>query len=69
MGRRSTPDRIYDARRAATLNRFIQERRISAQRAESLVAGWEAEAEHRALGRYSPDFWREALAWIAEQLS
>ena len=67
MGRRSTPERIYQARRQATLNRLIQERRIPGQRAETLVAGWEAEAERRRLGRDAPDFWSEAQPWIAGQ--
>jgi hypothetical protein len=69
MGRRSTPDRMYIARREATLNRFIQERRLSAQRAESLVAGWEAGAARRGLRRDSPDFWGDAQPWIEGQLA
>ena len=68
MGRHSTPERIYQARRAAVISRLVQDRRLSEQRAEALVAGWEAEAEHRAAERYPPGFWSDAHVWIVEQL-
>jgi hypothetical protein len=68
MGRRSTPDRIHQARRSAMLSRLTQESRQSEQRAESLVAAWEAEAVDRGLERESSDFWLDAGAWLAERL-
>jgi hypothetical protein len=68
MGRRSSPDRIYEARRAAVLSRLIQERRLSEQRAEGLVAAWEAEASERGLRRDSAGFWFDADPWLAGQL-
>jgi hypothetical protein len=57
MGRRSTPERIYQARRAAVLNRLVQERRRSEQRAGGLVAAWEVEGASRGLERMTAGFW------------
>jgi hypothetical protein len=68
VARRSSPDRIYTARRVAVRNRFVQERRISGQRAEALVASWEAEAARRGLDPQSPDFWKDAGPWIRREL-
>ena len=68
MARRSSPDRIYAARRAAVLSRLTQERRLSEQRAEALVVAWEVEGDGRGLERMSADFWHEGTAWIFEQL-
>jgi hypothetical protein len=68
MARRSSPDRIHVARRIAVRNRFVQDHRLSEQRAEALVAAWEAEAARRGLEPESPDFWRDAAPWIIEQL-
>jgi hypothetical protein len=65
VGRRSSPDRIYQARRAAVISRLVQERRLPADRAERLVAAWEAEAVHRGLERESSVFWEDAVAWIS----
>ena len=69
MGRRSTPDRIYEARRAAVLSRLVQADRVSFERAEGLVAGWEAEAKGRGLEPDSTTFWSDARPWIVEQLN
>ncbi len=68
MGRRSSPDRIYQARRAAVLSRLVQADRLSEQRAEGFVAAWEAEATERGLWRDSVGFWLEADPWLAEKL-
>ena len=68
MSRRSTPADIYAARRAAVLSRLTQERRLSAQRAEALVAAWEAEGDSRGLERMTAAFWEAGTAWIEEQL-
>ena len=57
MSRRSSPERIYAARRAAVLSRLTQERRLSEQRAEALVAAWEVEGDSRGLERMSAAFW------------
>ena len=68
MSRRSTPDRIYAARRAAVLSRLTQERRLSAERAEALVAAWEVEGDSRGLERMTAAFWDDGTAWMLEQL-
>ena len=48
VSRRSTPERIDAARRAAVLSRLTQERRLSEQRAEALVTAWEVEGDSLA---------------------
>ena len=68
MGRRSTPDRIYQARRASVLSRLVQESRLSGERAEGMVAAWEVEATERGLRRDSAGFWLDADMWLAETL-
>ena len=68
VSRRSTPDRIYNARRAAVLSRLTQARRLSEQRAEALVAAWEPEGDSRGLERMTAGFWDAGTAWIFEQL-
>jgi hypothetical protein len=69
MGRRSTPERIYQARRAAVLSMLVQADRIAEDRAERLVTAWESEAVHRGLDRESSAFWDGAEARIQEHLS
>ena len=68
MSRRSTPDRIYAARRAAVLSRLVQERRLSDQRAEALVSAWEAEGDSSGLDRMTAGFWDDGMTWIEQQL-
>jgi len=67
MGRRSTPERIYEARRAAMIARLTQVARRSPEAAEALVAGWEADAARRGLDRFSDAFRDESEAWLYEQ--
>ena len=68
MSRRSTPKRIYAARRAAVLSRLVQERRLSEQRTEALVAAWEFEGNSRGLERMTAAFWDAGTSWLFEQL-
>ena len=68
MARRPTPERIYAVRRAAVLSRLTQERRLSEQRAEALVASFEVEGVGRGLERMSAVFWDDGTTWIFEQL-
>jgi hypothetical protein len=69
MGRRSTPERIYQARRAATVARLTQVARKSPEAAEALVTAWEADAARRGLDRFSDTFRDESEAWLYEQTS
>ena len=68
VSRRSSPDRIYRARRAAVLSRLTQVHRLSAERAEALVAAWEAEGDSRGLERMTAAFRDAGTTWIDEQL-
>jgi hypothetical protein len=65
MSRRSTPERIDAARRAATRNRLIGER-VTEARADAWIAAWEARAAQDGLERGSA-YWQAAWEWIAEQ--
>lgn len=65
MSRRSTPERLHAARRAATVARLIGEG-VSPDRAEAQVGAWEAEAARRGLahdGRY----WDAGWEWMASR--
>jgi hypothetical protein len=66
MGRRSTPERINEARRAANVRRLEGEG-WSLDAAEAAVARWEAESERQGLSRDSADYRQRGRAWIAEQ--
>jgi len=69
MGRRSTPERIYQARRAAMVARLTQVAQKSPARAEAIVAAWEADAARRGLDRFSDAFRYESEAWLNQQTS
>lgn len=66
MSRRSTPERLDAARRAATLARLIGEG-VSPERAESWLVDWEAEAGRHARPRDGP-YWDDGWDWIAARL-
>jgi hypothetical protein len=65
MSRRSTPERIDQARRAATRSRLIGEG-VSESTADAWIAAWEAKAAEDGLERGSP-YWQAGWDWIAEQ--
>lgn len=63
MARRSTPEWIYEAHRAGTIQRLIGEGELP-ERAEALVTEWEfesAEDGRERDGRWWQDGWR----WMA----
>ena len=64
MSRRSTPERLYQASRAATRQRLIGEREFP-DRAEALVAAWEMHAADDGLERDGGGIQR-TLRWSAE---
>ena len=68
MGRRATPENLSAAHRAALTARLVAEVRILPETAERCVAAWEAEARRRGLDARTPEWWRPAWEWIAEQL-
>lgn len=58
-------ERVYAAQRAGIMSRLRDAWRIPGDRAEALVAAWEAEAARRGLAATHPQFWSEAERWLA----
>ena len=65
MSRRSTPEHLHQARRAAVIERLVGERELR-ERAEALVAAWEAKADADGLERDGP-YWDVAWAWMTKR--
>jgi hypothetical protein len=65
--RKPDPERIYQARRAATFRRLVDEHRLGELDAEHWMARWEREADARALDRRTDAFWQDSARWITEQ--
>jgi hypothetical protein len=63
MSRRSTPERIDAARRAATLRRLETSAGMSAERAGEWVARWEAQAATEGRPRDGAN-WDAGYRWI-----
>ena len=68
MGRRSTPERLYEARRAGLVARLTRGGRMGEERAEALIVAWEAEAAQRGLERLSVAYWRDVETWLEERV-
>ena len=66
--RKPDPERIYLARRAATLSRLTGAG-VPPERAEALVSEWEADAAVRGLERHTGAFWDEGWLWISVRRS
>lgn len=62
MSRRSTPDRLYTAHRAATINRLIGEGELP-DRAEAKVTAWETRTASEGQSRDGA-YWDAAYRWI-----
>ena len=65
MSRRSTPERIDQARRAATRSRLVGER-VTPETADAWIAAWEVQAARDGLERNAA-YWDAGWDWIAEQ--
>jgi hypothetical protein len=65
MSRRSTPERIDEARRAATRNRLIGDG-APEETADAWIAAWEAQAAQDGLEHLRP-YWEAGWAWMTEQ--
>jgi hypothetical protein len=63
MARRSTPERLDEARRAGTLTRLIGEGELP-ERAEALLVAWEAQAASEGRERDGA-YWQAGYRWIA----
>jgi hypothetical protein len=61
MSRRSTPERIETARRAAALARLISDGELP-ERAEALLAAWDAQAEIESIPR-GRAYWEAFDSW------
>jgi hypothetical protein len=66
VSRRSTPERIYEAGRAAHVSRLAGTG-MAEERAEAWADAWEAEGARRGLDRHGDTFWRNGGGWIDEQ--
>ena len=62
MARRSTPERINAAHREGVRQRLISTR-MSAEKADALLAEWEALANRDGLAQGS-DYWTAAWEWF-----
>ena len=65
MSRRADPDRIDEARRAATRNRLIGEG-VTESTADAWIAAWETRAAEDGIDRGNA-YWDAGWIWIAEQ--
>jgi hypothetical protein len=65
MARHADPERIHQARRAATRN-GLTDYCMSVEQAERWCDAWEIEAASRGLPR-DFDYWTLGKAWIAEE--
>jgi hypothetical protein len=63
MSRRSTPERLDEARHAATQHRLILDG-VTEASADSWIEAWEAQAARDGLQRGAA-YWDAAWAWIA----
>ena len=62
--RRSTPDRIHEAKRAGLRGRMVDEWRLLPARADELLDEWEAEAARLGQERTDPTYWSEGEVWM-----
>jgi len=65
--RKPDPERIYQARRAATFRRLVDEQQLDELDAEHWMARWEREAVADGIDRRSEAFWEGGSRWISEQ--
>ena len=65
MSRRSTPERIDQARHAATRNRLSGEG-VTEATADAWIAAWEVRADRDGLERGSI-YWQAAWEWIGQE--
>ena len=66
MARRSTPERIYEARRAAHVSRLTGTG-MSEVKALAWCLAWEAEGARQDRDRHDDYFWRDGGRGIDEQ--
>lgn len=69
MTRRADPERIYEARRAATFTRLHSFEHLDEIDAEHWISAWEREAERQGIDRLTIGFWNAGDEWIAARRS
>jgi hypothetical protein len=65
MSRRADPERIDEARRAATRHRLIGER-VTPETADAWITAWAEQAARDGIEAGS-EYWTAGWDWIAEQ--
>ena len=65
MARRSTPERIDQAREDGIRNWLRDDRRVP--NVDALLAAWAVEAATRGIGRLDGAYWDQARPWLAER--
>ena len=68
MARRSDPQRLHEAKAAATVESLVSAG-IARKDAGAWVAAWECEARARELAREHHDYWPTGESWIAMRRS
>jgi hypothetical protein len=64
--RKTDPEKLYQAQRAANFRRLVLQDRLDELDAEHWIAAWEREAGARGLDRDGAAFWDEVRVWIEE---
>jgi hypothetical protein len=60
--------RIHEAQRTGLRNRIRDNWHVPEERANTVIDAWDQEAAQRSLPLGQPAYWRDAEAWIREQL-
>ena len=60
-------ERIWDAQRTGLRNRVRDQWQLSEDRADTLLAAWEAEAASLGLPRLADGYWSAAEIWLSNQ--
>ena len=68
MARRSTPQKLHEAKEGATIERLVSAG-IGRTDAVAWVAAWELEAEARGLPRTDHDYWEAGMTWVTMKRS
>lgn len=61
MARRADPERIYEARRAATIRRLVDADHLDEIDADHRIAAWERHAESEGIERLTAAFWLDEI--------
>ena len=65
--RRSSPENIYQAKRAGLRGRMVGSWHAQPDDADRALDGWDLEAATRGLARDSSAYWSEAEPWLRDE--